>query len=110
MAKIYPLEHRIEYRFVSRAIAAGFLVLKLSVPGGRGRRGYPDRLVLGPKTRLLKGRICFVEFKRSPKNKPTPLQQKIHDDLRARGYQVAVVDSIQSCDALLALIGATSHG
>lgn len=55
-------------------------------------RGVPDRLVLMPG-----GRVTFVELK-APGKKPEPHQERRHAELRQRGAQVAVLDSLESVD------------
>lgn len=49
--------------------------------------GYPDRVVMLPQ-----GRIAWVELKSKGK-KPTKLQTIRHEELRALGFQVAVIDN-----------------
>lgn len=63
----------------------GILVctLKLNI---KGRRGFPDRLVLWEGHNLL-----FIEFKR-PGEEPRKLQKYIHEFLRDMGFEVAVYD------------------
>lgn len=52
-------------------------------------QGLPDRLVLLPG-----GRVCFVELKTTGK-KPRPIQVLMHEKLRAVGFQVEVIDSVE---------------
>lgn len=59
-----------------------------------GNDGVPDRIVLMPG-----GRVRFVELK-APGEKPTPLQAKIHDRLRALGFEVDVIDSMEAARAI----------
>lgn len=59
-----------------------------------GNDGVPDRIVLLPG-----GRIRFVELK-APGKKPTPLQAKIHEQLRALGFEVDVIDSVEAARAI----------
>lgn len=59
--------------------------LKFTVPG---QKGWPDRLILwGPEFRML-----FIEWKR-PGQRPEPLQEEIHRQLRAMGAEVQVHDN-----------------
>jgi hypothetical protein len=60
-----------------------------------GNNGVPDRLVFLPA-----GRLVIVETK-APGKKPTPLQIRQHERLRALGQLVAVVDSKEKVDNLL---------
>ena len=48
--------------------------------------GWPDRLVLLPG-----GKLAFVELK-APGEHPRPLQLRRHDQLRALGFPVFVLD------------------
>lgn len=78
-----PLERTIEAAVVRAAKAQGILVTKLNL---QGSRGWPDRCFWLPN-----GRPLFIEFKRLGE-RPTPLQAHIHEQLRAAGYRVEVVD------------------
>ena len=49
----------------------------------------PDRLVLLPH-----GRCAFVELK-APGKLPRPLQLKRHEQLRALGFKVFVLDNVE---------------
>ena len=53
-----------------------------------GTVGWPDRIVLLPD-----GKIGFVEVK-APGEKPRKLQVHRHDQLRALGYKVFVLDDM----------------
>jgi len=80
-----PLEITgVENPFVKHVNGRGCLAIKLSV---LGRRGLPDRLVLGPKRFIV-----FFELKRLGK-KPEPLQEWFHKILRGFGFDVVVPDS-----------------
>jgi hypothetical protein len=57
--------------------------------------GLPDRLCLLPG-----GRPIFIELK-APGKKATPKQAYIHDQLRALGFQVEVVDGSNQITPLL---------
>jgi hypothetical protein len=59
--------------------------------------GVPDRLL------LLAGRVLGVEVK-APGRTPTPHQTRTHQELRALGLPVAVVDTREGIDALLARV------
>ena len=53
-----------------------------------GSSGWPDRIVLLPD-----GKIGFVEVK-APGEKPRKIQVHRHDQLRALGYKVFVLDDL----------------
>lgn len=57
--------------------------------------GLPDRLVLLPS-----GRVLFVELKTTGQ-KPRKLQVSVHNALRAIGFRVEVVDTIEGVKKLL---------
>ena len=69
-------EAAIERSFVKKC---PYLTMKM---GGPNDRGKPDRIVLIPG-----GKPLFIEFKR-PGEKPTPLQEYVHAELRKLGYDV----------------------
>lgn len=58
-------------------------------------RGFPDRIVL-----LSGGLIIFVELK-APGEKPRLIQTKVHNKLKALGFRVEVIDSIEGVDAFV---------
>lgn len=66
-----------------------------------GNAGVPDRLVLLPD-----GRIYFVELKR-PGGKTTKLQDRQIKILRALGFDVRVIDSIQKVEEFISEIQTT---
>ena len=71
-------------RFTTMFIKSlGGLALKFISPGFAG---VPDRLVLMPG-----GKMCFVELK-APCGKPSPLQMRRIEQLRALGFKVYMVD------------------
>jgi hypothetical protein len=68
--------------------------------GGRaikftGWSGAPDRIVLFPG-----GRVVFVEMK-APGGKVRPLQKKRHQQLKALGFEVWVIDSLEGINAFI---------
>lgn len=79
------LERDIEKYVAEYAQTKGCMSLHLNV---LGRIGWPDRIFLYPK-----GRILFIEFK-LPGEKPRKIQVYIISRLIAYGFKVEVVDSI----------------
>jgi len=79
-------ESHIEKRVCAAATANGWLV---HPKAAHGTRGWPDR------TFTTADRLIFVEFK-APGKKPTPLQTHTHTKLRAKGYEVFVIDSVEA--------------
>ena len=90
------LESSIERQAVEHAHRRGIDAIKLNL---QGRRGWPDRLFLLPG-----GRPLFIEFKRTVKKKPDPLQARVHARLRKLGYRVLTCGSVE--DAERAIDGA----
>lgn len=84
------LERRIEAATTQAVERAGGWAPKWTCPG---HPGVPDRIALLPG-----GRIVFVELK-APGKKPTPLQAKVHAKLRALGFEVRVIDSLEEANA-----------
>ena len=80
-------ERDVEQALVRTVRKAGGLCLKFVSPGWDGA---PDRICLFPG-----GRVAFVEVKR-PGAKPRPLQARRLAQLRKLGFDVAVVDSMES--------------
>lgn len=109
-------ESQIEAHLVKRVKALGGEVRKVQ---WIGRRGAPDRIVMMPRVEGLQesaipalrgtmiwscirqGWMCWVELKR-PGEKPTSLQLREHERMRAMGQTVVVIDSIEGVDDLLA--------
>ena len=76
-------EKEIEQKLVKEVRRAGGMCPKFVSPGSNG---MPDRIVMMPG-----GHLVFVEVK-APGQKPRPLQLVRHDQLRALGFQVIVLD------------------
>lgn len=76
-------EKNIEKKLVQAVKAEGGMSPKLVSPG---TDGMPDRMVLLPEAH-----IGFVEVK-TPGEKPRPLQVRRHEQLKALGFQVSVLD------------------
>lgn len=85
------LEIQIENAVVKAAKADGYKVRKVCWFGGRNA---PDRLFMKP------GRGFFIEFKASGEL-PRPGQEREIARMRAAGFEVYVVDSVEDGLALL---------
>lgn len=85
-------EKQVEQALVKETRQSGGMCPKLVSPG---TDGMPDRLVLLPE-----GHMGFVEVK-APGEKPRPLQQKRHEQLRNLGYTVTVLDDPQQIPEIL---------
>ena len=85
-------EKQIEQRLVTAVKARGGLCPKLVSPG---TDGMPDRMVLLPDSHM-----GFVEVK-APGEKPRPLQQLRHEQLRELGYKVSVLDDPEQIPPIL---------
>lgn len=85
-------EKQIEQRLVKAVKARGGLCPKLVSPG---TDGMPDRMVLLPDSHM-----GFVEVK-APGEKPRPLQQRRHEQLRELGYKVSVLDNPEQIPPIL---------
>lgn len=85
-------EKQIEQRLVKAVKARGGLCPKLVSPG---TDGMPDRMVLLPDSHM-----GFVEVK-APGEKPRPLQQRRHEQLRELGYKVSVLDGPEQIPPIL---------
>lgn len=78
------LESTIEKKVSEYAKSKGWLSYKFTSPSNRG---VPDRI-------YMKNGIClFIEFK-APKKKPTKLQEKVIERIKAEDFLVYVIDSI----------------
>lgn len=82
-----PLESYIERKFVEYIKDNGGMALKLDA---MSCAGIPDRLVVLPN-----GKMFFVELKQ-PGKKPRALQLKRHADLKRMGFEVYVIDSLDT--------------
>lgn len=69
----------------AKSIGIPLLYLKLNI---LGRKGFPDRMVLGRPAKIL-----FMEFKQ-PGEKARPLQKYVHTLLRSLGFRVEVHDNV----------------
>lgn len=85
-------EKQIEQRLVKAVKARGGLCPKMVSPG---TDGMPDRMVLLPDSHM-----GFVEVK-APGEKPRPLQQRRHEQLRKLGYKVSVLDDPEQIPPIL---------
>lgn len=85
-------EQRIERQLVQQVSKLGGLALKFVSPG---MAGVPDRLLLFPG-----GKAVFVETK-APGKEPRPLQVHRHEQLRALGFRVFVIDEMKQIREVL---------
>lgn len=85
-------ERNIEAALVRATGNRGGICPKFTSPG---MDGMPDRLVLLPH-----GRFCFVEVK-APGEKPRPLQEYRHRQLRRLGIKVYVLDGPEQIEGIL---------
>lgn len=99
------LERDIESRSRKRADAAGKRMMKFTSPG---HAFVPDDIVLAPIPEFLRPVIAqyfrFAEFKRTGA-KPTAAQTREHERLRAMGFTVEVIDSVESADRMFGEMG-----
>lgn len=86
-------EKAIEAYLTRRVREEGGISLKFS---SFTQTGYPDRVVMLPY-----GLTAWVELKSKGKKKPRALQQVRHDELRAIGQPVYVIDSRPGVDEML---------
>ena len=84
------LEKTVEAALVKRVKELGGIAYKWTSPG---RTGVPDRIVMIPG-----GKIIFVELK-SPTGKLTVRQEREHDTIRAVGFDVIVINSVEAARA-----------
>lgn len=86
-----PLEKDIEKAAMDYAERRGWWQIKIM---RASKNGYPDReLIRG-------GRTIRIEFKR-PGEKPTLQQVKRHEEIRAHGGEVFVVDNLKDAMEVL---------
>jgi len=94
-------ESQVEAYLVERVEATGGFIRKLVYVG---RRSCPDRLVGWPRNPERKytqpARHVLVETKR-PKGKARADQEREHERLRAIGFRVEVLDTIEKVDAFI---------
>ncbi len=95
-------EKRVEQYLVKAVKASGGICPKLVSPG---TDGMPDRMVLLPG-----GRIGYVEVK-ALGQKARPLQVRRHEQLRALGFKVYVLDDVDQIPGIIREIGGDDeHG
>lgn len=81
------LEHTVERTFLRQAKKTGFLAYKFRAIG---RRGVPDRLLIGHNA------VYFVELK-APGENLRELQKVVTDNMRTAGAIVLVMNTEQAC-------------
>lgn len=85
-------EKAIERKLVEQVKACGGLCIKLLT---YQFIGLPDRMCLFPN-----GKIVFVELK-STGEKPKKIQISVHNKLRALGFRVEVIDTVEGVNYLV---------
>jgi hypothetical protein len=70
----------------------GLMCTKMDI---RNAGGIPDYLIWMPR-----GLLLLIEFKK-PNGVPTPLQVEMHKRLRTLGYEVYVIDNVETGKELL---------
>lgn len=85
-------EATVEAYLRDRVKALGGIAYKFVSPG---TSGVPDRLIVFPG-----GTVYFRELK-APGKKPTPLQVRQLEKLKALGFDVGVIDSKQGVDEFM---------
>lgn len=91
-------ESTVEKHLVKRVAAAGGIAYKFTSPA---RRSVPDRLSLlpvPPEHREIVAKYVQFEECKAPGKKPTAGQLREHARLRALGFRVEVIDSIDGAD------------
>lgn len=95
------LEKQIERNLVLNAKKQGIAAYKFTSPN---HAAVPDRILLAEVPErmrpVLRAYIRFVELKRTGA-KPTPQQLREHERLRALGFTVDVVDSVEEGKRIL---------
>ena len=85
-------EKQLEQKLVKAVKSRDGICPKLVSPG---MDGMPDRMVLLPEAK-----IGFVEVK-APGQKPRPLQVRRHEQLKALGFTVSVLDDPEQIPAVI---------
>ena len=95
------LEKNVEAAGTKCARECGVGHYKFTSPG---RAAVPDRLLLATIPEFLRETIAryvrFVEYKR-PGEKPTAAQTREHERLRAMGFRVDVIDSVEGARGVI---------
>lgn len=89
-------EGKVENHLIKRCKELGWIQFKFTAPG---RRGVPDRIVIG------NGVTAFVELK-SDVGKPSEIQKVVIRRMRAAGATVYLCNTKESVDEALAEIAA----
>lgn len=92
MSKLIESEKVLEKKLVKWIKEAKGKSIKLS---SQFNTGLPDRMNM-----LSKGHIFFSEIKTTGK-KPTKMQEILHNEIRALGFRVYVVDSTEGLSQML---------
>jgi hypothetical protein len=87
-----PREDTVEEELVRRVRALGGRCEKMSM---KGRRGFPDRLV------VLPGRMVLCECKRPVGGRLSPHQMSLHSVYRSLGAAIVILKNSADIDLLL---------
>lgn len=92
MSKLIESEKVLEKKLVKWIKEAGGKCIKLS---SQFNTGLPDRMIMLPG-----GHIFYCELKSTGK-KPTKMQEVLHNEIRALGFRVYIVDSTDELSEML---------
>mgnify|MGYP003521414689 FL=1 len=92
MSKIIESEKVLEKKLVKWIKEARGKCIKLS---SQFNTGLPDRMIMLPKEHVF-----YCELK-STGQKPTKMQEVLHNEIRALGFKVYVVDSTEGLSEML---------
>ena len=92
MSKLIESEKVLEKKLVKWIKEARGKCVKLS---SQFNTGLPDRMIMLPK-----GHIFYCELKSTGK-KPKKMQEVLHNEIRALGFNVYVVDSTEGLSEML---------
>ena len=89
--KVYKLESDLQSDALDFGHVRGWFAQKTEFAG---RRGAPDTVF------IRHGRTVWIEFKK-PGEVPTRQQEKVHQEMRAKGAEVYAVDSMERVREIL---------
>lgn len=92
-------EKQIEKYLVNRTAELGYWCIKFPPIF---LRGFPDRMLLMPRTKRHPAKVVFIELKREGQ-KPRLIQKRMLERLDSMGFETVVLDSYEAIDAYLLL-------